>query len=102
MINVSELRSDAIVVTEEGIQSLHLSGLTPAALQSHVSVFNGRGNPARRDIRRPPVSANVSTEAGLRCPWDLVVRPIPDVSKLHIVGSFVVDHHRFGGKDTVP
>ncbi|KAK2764747.1 hypothetical protein CKAH01_04912 [Colletotrichum kahawae] len=75
-INVYELRSDAMNVTEEGIQSLPLPGLTPATLQSHASVFNSRRNPARRDIRRPPICSNVSTEAGLRWLWDVAVRPI--------------------------
>ncbi|KAF3802215.1 hypothetical protein GCG54_00012462 [Colletotrichum gloeosporioides] len=77
-INVSELRSDAIIVTEEGVQSLHL---TPAALQSHALVSNSRWNPAR-DIRRPPISPNVSTEAGLRWLWEVAVRPFLDGTKL--------------------
>lgn len=81
-INVSELRSDTIIVTEKGIQSLHLPGLTPAALQSHASVFNNRGNPARRNIRRPPISPNVLTAAGIHWLWEVAVRPILDGTEL--------------------
>ncbi|KAK1855631.1 hypothetical protein CCHR01_01806 [Colletotrichum chrysophilum] len=81
-INVSELRSDAMIATKEGIKFLHLPGFTPAALQSHASVFNSGGNPDRRDIRKSRASPNVSTEAGLRWLWEVAVRPILDVTTL--------------------
>lgn len=53
----------------------------PAALQSHASVFNSRGNPDRRDIRKPRASPDVSTKAGLRWLWEVAVRPILDITK---------------------
>ncbi|KAF6835976.1 hypothetical protein CMUS01_05571 [Colletotrichum musicola] len=84
-INVSTVRSDAVIVTEDGIRSLHLPDMTYKALQARVSVFNRLGNTARRNgvsIGASKKPAGISTKDALRWLWDVAVRPILDVTPL--------------------
>lgn len=77
VINVSQLRSDALIVKANGITVVPLPKVTPQALDKYVSWISGIGNPARRNIvpTRSP-NAPVSTESALLWLWKSAVQPI--------------------------
>jgi len=74
VFNISDVRSDACLVTKTGICSIHLPMLTPASLQTHVdkfiaaiadSKYVGRYNKARLEVN-----------GVLEWLWDSVVKPV--------------------------
>lgn len=86
-VNVSQIRSDALIVSSCGIKKVRLKGLVSGKLQKKLALFERLGNGARRNaVRRDPdvPEENVEHEASraLEWLWDVAVRPILDKTPL--------------------
>lgn len=79
-INVTFLRSDAIIITTKGTRSIHLKDLKHNDLEERIPIFEQLGNKARRNAVRL-VSREKKGGRGaeaLRWLWDVAVHPILD------------------------
>ena len=81
--NVSNVSSEAFLVTTTGIQVLHLPDLKEKDIQRGIRMFASRGNPARRDPslcesddEEEPSTSDLTTE--LLSMWKHAVRPVLD------------------------
>jgi tetratricopeptide (TPR) repeat protein len=82
--NVSAYRSDALLLTADGITSLRLPGLTRDALFEHAVAFHealSAANDARRDTNRIEAQARLREVLGWL--WDVAADPVLHALGLH-------------------
>lgn len=82
VVNVTQRRSDAIVITYKEILPLELPNMTHEKLLQYISLFDNMGNEARRNvkIRKKPRGNDTVTDALLWL-WDVAVEPILKVTE---------------------
>jgi CHAT domain-containing protein len=87
-INVSQIRSDAFVVSRDGIKKVKLRKLKFGQLQDKLALFDRLGNEARRNaVRREQEEEHARSirdqaAAALEWLWDAAVQPILEKTQL--------------------
>lgn len=85
-INVSKLRSDAIIVTKSEIKMLNLPNMKYDELKKRISILNGLSNEARRDlmprVKKKPVWTTADASEALLWLWNMAVHQILEFTPL--------------------
>ncbi|EWC44826.1 hypothetical protein DRE_06464 [Drechslerella stenobrocha 248] len=82
--NVSDISSDAIVITQDGITSINLPHLTLPELEANLAKLSGKGNLKRRhaSLIQSNVDEEDECEEMLVWLWDVAVKPVLEHLKL--------------------
>lgn len=79
VLNVSRVRSDAIIVTSKSIWAIPLSKFEYKDLEERLRLFGKMGNEARRDVVvRRPSQEQGNTTAAMKWLWEVAVEPVLD------------------------
>jgi tetratricopeptide (TPR) repeat protein len=83
VVNATKIRSDAIVVTKDGIQLVELHEMKYEDLERYVSIFSNLGDESRRNAvpRRKQAQTTTPSDALLWL-WEVAVRHILDATPL--------------------
>ena len=84
VVNVTQIRCDAIVVTTKGINLVRLADMRYADLGKYAAMFGRLGNESRRNAvpRRKAETAVPTPEGALLWLWKVAVKPILDAIEL--------------------
>ncbi|MFB7477089.1 CHAT domain-containing protein [Kitasatospora sp. NPDC056184] len=86
VFNISEYRSDALLITPDGIRSLELPGLTPRTVTDQVNRFRDALYTTRADTGANGAELEAAQEAMvavLQWLWDAATGPVLTALKLH-------------------